>query len=148
MSRLHHENACLLDFQSAPANLQRLFTAAARLMGGTAAGDRLGDVMLSQHWLPIAYLISSKLCMLVHVGQKQGTSPTYIPNTQAPMSSLPGHHSLRCAAINQYAIRRMRSKFFDRKFSISRHWKGTTSQRTSESLWMFQSLNLLPRHII
>ena len=67
MSRLDYCNAVLAGL---PANtfapLQRALNAAARLMDGIVAGDRVSDVMRSLHWLPIAYRIRFKLCLLIN----------------------------------------------------------------------------------
>ena len=62
MSRLDYCNAVLAGLPASTlVTLQRALNAAARIMVGTVAGDLVGDVMRSLHWLPIAYRIRFKL---------------------------------------------------------------------------------------
>ena len=92
-------------------------------MVGTVAGNRVGDVMRSLHWLPIAYRICFKLCLLMHA-VNNGTSQTYIADITIPtITTLPGHRRLRSAATNQYEIPRTRPKFGGRAFSVAGPWK-------------------------
>ena len=100
MSRLDYCNAVLAGLlASTLAPFQRALNAAARLMVGTVAGDRVGDVMRSLHWLPIAYRIRFNLCLLMHA-VNNGTGPAYIADITAPISTLSGHRKLRSAATN------------------------------------------------
>ena len=95
MSRLDYCNAVLAGLPASTlAPLQRALNSAARLMVGTVAGDRVGDVMWSLHWLPIAYRIRFKLCLLMHA-VNNGTSPAYIADITTPILTLPGHDRLR-----------------------------------------------------
>ena len=119
ISRLDYCNAVPAGLPTSTlAPLQRALNAAARLMVGTVAGDRVGDVMRSLHWLPIAYRIRFKLCLLMHA-VNNGTSPAYIAGITTPTSTLPGHRRLRSAATNQHEIPRTRSMFGDRAFSVA-----------------------------
>ena len=101
MSRLDYCNAVRAGL---PANklapLQRALNAAARLMVGTVAGDRDGDVMRLLHWLPIAYRIRFKLWLLMYA-VNNGTGPAYIADITIPISILSGHHRPRSGATNQ-----------------------------------------------
>ena len=58
MLRLDYCNAVLAGLPATASTLdplQRVLNAAARLMVGTAAGKRNGNVVQSLHWLPTAY---------------------------------------------------------------------------------------------
>ena len=78
MSRLDYCNSVLAGLPASTlAPLQRALDAAARLMVVTIAGDRVDDVLQSLHWLPIAYRIRFKLCLLMDA-VNNGTSPAYI----------------------------------------------------------------------
>ena len=56
MSRLNYCNAVLAGLPASTlAPLQSVLNAAAHLMVGTVAGNLVGDVMWSLHWLLIAY---------------------------------------------------------------------------------------------
>ena len=119
MSRLDYCNAMLAGLPACTlAPLQRVLNAAARLMVGPTAEDRISDVMRSLHWMPIEYRIRYKLCLLMHAVQN-GTSPAYIVDIKTPISSLHGHRMLRSAATYQYEIPRTRTKFDDRAFSVA-----------------------------
>ena len=123
MSRLDYCNAVLAGLPASTlAPLQRALNAVVRLMVGTVA-DRVGDVMRSLRWLPIAYRIRFKLCLLMHT-VNNGTGPAYIADITTPISTLPGHRRLRSVATNQYEIPRTQSKFGDRAFSVAepREW--------------------------
>ena len=84
MSRLDYCKAVLAGLPACTlAPLQRVLNAAASLMVGPTAGDRISNVMRSLHWLPIEYRIRYKLCVLMHVVQN-GTSPAHIVNMTTP----------------------------------------------------------------
>ena len=86
MSRLDYCNAALAGLPASTlAPLQRALNAVARLMVGTVTGDRVGDVMRSLHWLPIAYRIRFKLCLLMHA-VNNCTGPAYIADITTPIS--------------------------------------------------------------
>ena len=119
MSRLNYCNAVLAGLPACTlVPLQRVLNAAARLMIGPTAGDRISDVMRSLNWLPIEYRICYKLCLLMHAVQN-GTSPAYIVDITTPISSLHGHSMLHSATTNQYDIPRTRTKFGDRAFLVA-----------------------------
>ena len=108
MSRLDYCNAVLAGLSACTvAPLQRILNAAARLMVGPTAGNRISDVMRSLHWLPIEYRIRYKLCLLMHAVHN-GTSPAYIVDITTAISSLHGHCMIRSAGTNQYEIPRTR----------------------------------------
>ena len=105
------------------APLQRILNAAARFMAGVTSRTHVSDIMKSLQWLPIAYWICFKFCMLMH-GIHNGTSPSYLTDTTAPISSLPGYRQLRSAMTTEYDIPRTRTKFGDRAFCVAgpREW--------------------------
>ena len=66
-SRLDYCDAVLAGLPSSTLDpLHRVLNAAAHLRVGTATGDLIGDVMRLMHWLPIAYLIRFKQCLLMY----------------------------------------------------------------------------------
>ena len=129
MSHIDYCNSVLAGLPASTlASLQRALNAVARLMVDTVAGDRVGDVMRSLHWLPIVYCIRFKLCLLMHAVNNV-TGPAYIADITTPISPLHGHRRLRSAATNQYEIPRTRSKFGDRAFSVAapREWNNLSA---------------------
>ena len=112
-------------------------------MVGTAADNRIGDVMRSLHWLPITNQI--RFCLLLYA-VNNGTSPAYMADTTTPLSSFPGHRSLRFVAANQYEIPRIRSKFGHRLFSVvgPRQWKTSAMFLFLQFLeWLIRTLVIL-----
>ena len=79
--------------------------------------------MKSLHWLPIAYRIRFKLCVLMH-GVHNRTSPSYLTDATIPISSLPGHRRLHSVRTTEYNIPCTRTNFEDRAFSFvgPREW--------------------------
>ena len=139
MSRLDYCNAVLVGLQACTlAPLQRSLNAAARLMVGTVAGDHVGNIMRSLHWLPIAYCIRFKLCLLMHA-VNNGTGPAYITDITTPISTLPGHRR-RFAATNQYEIPRL--SLVTEHFRSPNHGSGTVFLQISGTLRMFSSSNV------
>ena len=65
----------------------------------------VSGIMKSLHWLPIAYRIRFKLCVLMH-GVHNGISPLYLSDTTTPISLLPGHRQLRSAITTEYDVLR------------------------------------------
>ena len=124
LSRDDYCNAVLAGLPtSTHASLQRVLNAAARFVAGATSRTHFSAMMKSLHWLPIAYRIRFKLCVLMH-GVHNGTSPSYLTDTTTPISSLPGHRHLRSAMTTEYEILRTRTKFGDRAFSVAvlREW--------------------------
>ena len=92
-------------------------------MAGATSRTHIGDIMKSLHWLPIAYQIQFKLCVLMHSVDNR-TSPSYLMETTTSTSSLPGHRRLPSIMTTKYDISHTRTKFGDRAFSVavSREW--------------------------
>ena len=72
------------------APLKRFLNASARFVAGATSCTHVSGIMKLLHWLPIAYRIRFKLCVLMH-GVHNGTSPSYLTDTTTPISSLPGY---------------------------------------------------------
>ena len=122
LSRVDYCNAVLAGLPTSTfAPLQRVINAAARF--GATSRAHVSGITKSLHWLPIAYRIRLKLCVLMH-GVHNGTSPSYLTDTTTPISSLPGHRQLRSAMTTEYDIPRTRTKFGDSAFSVAgmREW--------------------------
>ena len=74
-SRVDYCNAVLAGLPTSPlAPLQRVLNAAARFVAGAMSRTHVSGIMMSLHWLPIAYRIRFKLCVLMH-GVHNGTCP-------------------------------------------------------------------------
>ena len=71
---LYHE---LLVYQL--KKLQLVFNRAARLIVGTAPGERITQVLIDLHWLPIKDRIVFKICVLTYVAVGTG-KPAYLRN--------------------------------------------------------------------
>ena len=104
LSSVDYCNAVLAGLSTSTlAPLQWVLNAAARFVAGATLHTH---IMKSLHWLPIAYWICFKLCVLMH-GVHNGTSPSYLKDTTTPISSLPGHRRLRSAMTTEYDITRI-----------------------------------------
>ena len=126
MSTVGSCNAVLADLPTSTlAPLQRVLNAAARFAAGATSRTHFSGIMKSLLWLPIAYRIHFKLCVLMH-GVHNGTSPSYLTVRRTPISSLPGHRQLRSTMTTEYDIPRTRTTFGDRAFSVAgpREWNG------------------------
>ena len=124
LSRVDYCNAVLAGLPASTlAPLQRVLNAAARFVTGAAQRAHVTGIMKSLHWLPIAYRIRFKLCVLMF-SVNNGTSPQYLSDTTTRISSLPGHRRLRSAPSNDYDIPRTKTKFGERAFSVAgqREW--------------------------
>ena len=85
------------------APLNRVHSAAIRLVAGLGPRYHVTEHMKRLHWLPIQFRIRSKLCVLMH-DAAYGQSYSYIKDVFVPLSDLPGHSSLRSAAAGQYDV--------------------------------------------
>ena len=113
LSRVDYCNAVLVGLATSTlAPLQRVLNDAARFVAGVTSRTHVSDIIKSLHWLPIAYRIRFKLCVLMH-SVHSGTSPSYLTDTTTPISSLPGHRQLRSAMTTEYGIARTRTQFGD-----------------------------------
>ena len=115
LSRVDYFNVV---FAGLPTSMQQVLNAAACFVSGVTSRTHVSGIMKSLVWLPIAYQIRFKLCVLMH-GVHNGTSPSYLMNTATPISSLPGHRQLRSAMTTEYDIHRTRTKFADIAFSVA-----------------------------
>ena len=119
LSRIDYYNTVLAGLPTSTlAPLQRALNAAARFMAGATSRTHVSGIMKSLHWLPIAYRIRLKLCVVMHAVHN-GTSPSYLTDTTIPISSLPGHLRLHSAMTTEYDIPRTRTMFGDRAFSVA-----------------------------
>ena len=73
------------------APLQRVLNAVAHFVAAATSHTHVSGFMKSLHWLPIAYRIRFKLCVLMH-GVHNGT---YLMDTTTLISLLTGHRQLR-----------------------------------------------------
>ena len=129
LSRVDYCNAVLAGLPTSTLEpLQRVLNAAARFVAGATSRTHVSGIMKSLHWLPIAYWIRFKLCVLMH-GVHNGTNPLYLTDTTTPISSLPGHRQLRSAMTTEYDIPCTRTKFGDRAFSVAgpREWNALSA---------------------
>ena len=67
------------------APLQRVLNAAACFVAGATSRAHGNDITKSIRWLPIAYRIRFKLCVLMH-GVQNGTRSSYLTDTTTPIS--------------------------------------------------------------
>ena len=75
LSRVDYCNAVLAGLNTSTlAPLQRVLNAAARFLAGVTSRAHVSSIAKSFYWLPIAYGIRFKLCVLMH-GIPNGTSP-------------------------------------------------------------------------
>ena len=95
----------------------RVLNAAVRIVTGTNE-VHTSEMMRLFHWLPIMYWILFKRCVLMH-GIVNGRSPAYLSDTTAKTSSLSGRSRLRSAETNQFDVRRIRTMFEERVFSVA-----------------------------
>ena len=98
--------------------LNRVLSAAVRLVAGLGPCDHVTEHMKRLHWLPIQFRIKFKLCVLMH-DAVYGQSPSYIKDVFVPLSDLPGHSHLRSAAAGQYDVRLTRTQFGCRALSVA-----------------------------
>ena len=125
MSRVDYCNAVLADLPASTlAPLQWVLIAASCFVAGATLYTHVSGIMKSLHWLPIAYRIRFKLCVLMH-GVHNRTGPLYLTNTTTKISSLSGHRQLRSAMTTEYNIPRTKTKFGDRMFSVAGPRSGT-----------------------
>ena len=102
---------------SSLAPLNRVLSAAVRLVAGLGPRDHVTEHMKRLYWLPTQFRIKFKLCVLMH-GAVYGQSPSYIKDVFVPLSDLPGHTRLRSAA-GQYEVPFTRTQFGRRALSVA-----------------------------
>ena len=74
--------------------------------------------MKSLHWLPVAFRIKFKLCLLMHA-VVNGQCPAYIDDIVTPTSTFSGRANSRSTAMRVYDVPRVRTKFGERAFSVA-----------------------------
>ena len=103
-SRLDYCNAVLAGLpMSTVAPLQRVQTAAARLITGIGLHDHVIPTVQQLHWLPIMHRITYKLCVLMHIVHT-GRSPPYLSNRVTATFDLTSRHALRSAGSQCYEV--------------------------------------------
>ena len=70
------------------ASLQHVLNAASRFVSGLAARADIADTMWSLHWLPVAYQIRCKLCLVMY-SVYNGISAPYIAETNTRIFIFP-----------------------------------------------------------
>ena len=119
LSRVDYCNTVLAGLSSSTlAPLQQVLNPAARFVVEAISHTHGSGIMKSLHWLPIAYRIRFKLCVLMH-RVRNGTSPSYLTDTKTLISSLPGHCQLHSAMTTEYDIPCTRTKFGETAFSVA-----------------------------
>ena len=104
IARLDYCNSVMAELPASfLAPLNRVLSAAVRLVVGLGPRDHLTDHMKHLHWLPIQFWIKFKLYVLMH-GAVYDQSPSYIKDVFVPLSDLPDHSRLRSAAAAQYDV--------------------------------------------
>ena len=94
IARLDYCNSVMAGLPaSSLAPLNRVLSAAVRLVAGLGPRDHVIEHMKRLHWLPIQFRIKFKLCVLMH-GAVHGQSPSYIKDVFVPLIDLPGHSRL------------------------------------------------------
>ena len=129
LSRVDYCNAVLAGLPAVTLKpLQRVLNAAARLVAGLGRYDHITEVMKSLHWLPVAYRIKFKLCLLMHA-VVNGQCPAYIDDIVTPTSTFSGRANSRSTAMRVYDVPRVRTKFGERAFSVAgpREWNARTT---------------------
>ena len=75
IARLDYWNSVMAGLPaSSLAPLNRVLSAAVRLVAGLGPRDHVTEHMKHLHWLPIQFRIKFKLCVLMH-GAMRGQSP-------------------------------------------------------------------------
>ena len=119
ISRIDYCNSLLYGLPAiALAQLQRVLHAAVRLVANLGYRDHVTPAMNELHWLPIAYRIKYKLCLVMQAAVNN-RSPAYITDTLVPTSSLLHRERLRSHEFGGFKVPRVRTEFGRRAFSIA-----------------------------
>ena len=117
LSRLDYCNAFLAGLPKVTiAPLQPAQNAAARLR--LASHDHVTVALRHPHWLLVQYLITYKLCLLMHLIHIH-KAPSYLADIVTPTASVSSRGRLRSASSSRYEQPRMRLKFGERCFSYA-----------------------------
>ena len=119
ISRIDYCNSVLYGLLAITlALLQRVLHAAVRLVANLGYRDHVMPAMKELDWLPIAYCIKYKLCLMIHAAVNN-RSPAYITDTLVPTSSLLHRERLRSHESGGFEVPRMRTESGRRAFSIA-----------------------------
>ena len=154
ISRIEYCNSVLYGLPAITLSpLQRVLHAAVRLIANLGYRDHVTPAMKELHWLPIAYCIKYRLCLMMHVAVNN-RSMAYITDILIPTSSR-RFRSTPCAD------RVWKKSFFHRRpYGLERaskqytqDWQFHNIQANTESscvqtgLWcLFSSLTCLVNH--
>ena len=127
------------------APLQKVLHADVRLETNLGYIDHVMPSMKDLHWLPIAYRIKYKLCLMMHAAVNN-RSPAYIIDTLVLKSSLPQRERLRSHESGGFEVSRVRyprvrTEFGKSFFPSPALRSGTSFQTMYEGLTMSQHLN-------
>ena len=135
LSRIDFCNAVLAALPAwTLAPFQRVLNAAARFVAGLPANAHITDTMRSLHWLPVAYRIHYKLCLVMYAVYN-GISPSYVADTTTGISTIPGRGKLRSVkpAISTYLAPEQNSET-ERQLSLWQdHENGMLCRSRSET---------------
>ena len=114
LSRIDFCNTVLVGLL---APLQCVLNAAAWFVAGLPAHAHITDNIWSLHWLPVAYQIRYKLCLVMYAIYND-TSPSYIADTTTRISMISGFGRRRSANTSEFDIPRTRTKFGEREIAL------------------------------
>ena len=97
---------------------QHVLNAAARFVAGMPARAHIADAMRSLNWLPVAYRIRYKICLLVFVEYNE-TSPSYTADTTTKIATIAGRGWIRSANTSEFDIPRTKTRFGETVFSVA-----------------------------
>jgi len=119
LSRLDCCNAVLTGLPASTlAPLQRVLSAAARVVVGLGPRDHVTPSLCELHWLPIAARIDYKLCLLIaYTSRLLAKYLITLPNVDT-WASNPSWSSLRSSSNSNLIVRRARRKIGDRAFAV------------------------------
>ena len=117
MSKLDYNNALLQDLpKTSIAPLQRVQNAAARLITRTRRRDHITPILKDLHWLPVSERVGYKVLTLTY-RSLHGLAPVYLQTLLHPHSA--GRTTRLSQNQDQLALRRTRTLYGDRSFSVS-----------------------------
>ena len=104
--------------QSSINPLQCFQNAAARLITGIGTREHITPALRSLHWLPVGFLITFKLCVLMHLVHI-GRAPAYLSDMVTATTDLSGRGRLRSSNSFRYELPLLKRKFGERSFSYA-----------------------------